>query len=85
MTQILFVAQNINSGDEWGLDWPLALAEYIRNNDQPLLESGNKLLHFYEEELIPSQSFAEICDVLDLFSDIPEPNTFMENSVKIPV
>ena len=78
--------KNVQTGDDWsGLDWPLALAEYIRNNDQTLVESANKLLRFYEEDLIPSQSFAEVCDVMDLFGDIPDPNGFMDSALKISV
>ncbi|XP_054157835.1 E3 ubiquitin-protein ligase UBR4-like [Oppia nitens] len=75
--------KSVKGGDEWGLDWPLALAEYIRNNDQSLLESGNKMLRYYEEDLLPSQSFAEFCDVCGLLSDIPDANEFIENALKI--
>jgi len=75
--------KNVNSGDELALEWPLALAEYIRNNDQSLLECGVKLLHYYEEDLLPCQSFAEFCDVIELLNDIPEPETYLANALKI--
>ncbi len=74
--------QNVNTGHDSGLEWPLALAEYIRNNDQSLLECGTKLLHFYEEDLLPCQSFGEFCDVLDLLNDIHEPDNYLVDAIK---
>lgn len=44
-------------------DWSSTLAEYVRNNDQQMLEAGDKLLAHYQDELLPCQSFAEFCDV----------------------
>jgi len=64
--------------------WALSLAEYIRNNDQSLLESGEKLLCFYEQDLLPTQSFYEFCDVIQILDIIPEPHHFLENALKIP-
>lgn len=45
-------------------EWAVVLADYVRQNDQPLLEAGDSLLRFFEDDLVPVQSFAEFCDVL---------------------
>ena len=44
-------------------NWPSALAEYIRQNDQALLENAKKVLTTFEEELLPCESLVEFCDV----------------------
>ena len=48
---------------ESGGSWPVSLAEYIRHNDQIIIEQADKMLSTFEEELIPSESFDEFCDV----------------------
>ena len=44
--------------------WAVMLADYIRANDTFLLESTDKLLAMFEEEVLPCESFHEFCDVL---------------------
>ena len=44
--------------------WAVMLADYIRANDTSLLESTDKLLAMFEEEVLPCESFHEFCDVL---------------------
>ncbi|XP_054720473.1 E3 ubiquitin-protein ligase UBR4-like [Uloborus diversus] len=63
-------------------EWAVVLADYVRQNDQPLLEAGDSLLRFFEDDLMPVQSFAEFCDVLDLLHDIPDPQDFLEDSLR---
>ncbi|XP_015793075.1 E3 ubiquitin-protein ligase UBR4-like isoform X2 [Tetranychus urticae] len=65
--------------------WTLALAEYIRNNDQALLENGDKLLRFYEQDLLLCQSFYELIDVLALHHLVPDPDTFLESCFRLPL
>ena len=48
---------------ESGGSWPVSLAEYIRHNDQIIIEQADKMLSTFEEELIPCESFDEFCDV----------------------
>ncbi len=48
---------------EPGGSWPAALAEYIRHNDQTLVEQSDAMLSAFEEELVPCESFDEFCDV----------------------
>ncbi|XP_042908898.2 E3 ubiquitin-protein ligase UBR4 [Parasteatoda tepidariorum] len=60
-------------------EWAVVLADFIRQNDQPLLEAGDNLLRFFEDDLVPVQSFAEFCDVLDLLRDLPDPTCFLDN------
>jgi len=43
--------------------WSIALADYIRNNDQSLQEASKKLLTMFQDELLPCETFAEFCDV----------------------
>ncbi len=52
---------------ESGGSWPASLAEYIRHNDQILIEQADKLLSTFEEEIMPCESFDEFCDVAGLF------------------
>lgn len=63
-------------------DWPVTLAEYIRHNDQPLLEASDRVLCHYEESLLPCQSFAEFCDVLELWGDVPDPDNFLRETLQ---
>ncbi|GIY36069.1 e3 ubiquitin-protein ligase UBR4 [Caerostris darwini] len=60
-------------------EWAVVLADYVRQNDQALLEASDNLLRFFEDDLMPVQSFAEFCDVLDLLHDIPDPQSFLED------
>lgn len=46
-----------------GGSWSTSLADYIRHNDQALIESTDRLLQLYQEDLLTCQSFAEFCDV----------------------
>ena len=41
----------------------MVLAEYIRHNDQLLLDGRKDLLSLYEDDLLPLTSFAEFFDV----------------------
>lgn len=40
------------------------MAEFVRHNDQSLIEASSKMLSMYQEELLPLASFAEFCDVV---------------------
>ncbi|XP_042144242.1 E3 ubiquitin-protein ligase UBR4-like isoform X1 [Ixodes scapularis] len=65
--------------------WSVALAEYIRHSDQPMLELGDKLLRNFEEQLLPCQSFAEYCDVMGLLCEISNPDAFLSESLQLRV
>ena len=43
--------------------WPSALADYIRHNDEALLKASERLMASYREELLPCTTFDEFCDV----------------------
>ena len=45
-------------------DWSKSIADYIRNNDKPIIEACDKLLGVYQEEMLPCESFSEFCDVV---------------------
>jgi len=48
--------------------WSVALADYIRNNDQSLQEASKKVLAMFQDELLPCETFAEFCDVAGMSS-----------------
>nr|XP_037270039.1 E3 ubiquitin-protein ligase UBR4-like [Rhipicephalus microplus] len=63
--------------------WSVALADYIRHNDQQHLELGDKLLRFFEEEVLACQSFMEYCDVMGLMGEIPNTDAFLQESLQL--
>lgn len=58
-------------------EWSSTVAEFIRHNDQVLVEASSKLLSLYQEELLPISSFMEFCDVAGLLQEIPSPDDFL--------
>jgi len=75
--------KGIDKRDNWTSEWPLALAEFIRNSDQLLLENGDQLLKTYQEDLLPSASFNEFCDVMGLLDEIPDPDAFLSATLEL--
>ena len=63
-------------------DWSLTLAEYIRNNDQALVKSGDAMLQMYQDDLIQSQSLDEILDVMNMLAEVPNPTKFIQESLE---
>uniref|UniRef100_A0A8D8THS7 E3 ubiquitin-protein ligase UBR4 n=1 Tax=Cacopsylla melanoneura TaxID=428564 RepID=A0A8D8THS7_9HEMI len=63
-----------------GLDdlWPTGLADYIRNNDEPLLKASEELMNVYSSKLLPLSSLETFCAFIDPEKkDIPDPDAFM--------
>lgn len=58
----MFTLQKTSSEGEWST----SVAEFIRHNDQVLVEASSKLLSTYQEELLPIASFEEFCDVVGM-------------------
>ena len=58
-------------------EWPAALADWIRHNDDNLLKSTSKLLQSFQDDLMPATSVDEIVDVCGLLTDIPSPASFL--------
>lgn len=56
----IFFPQRATSEGEWSVN----VAEFVRHNDQSLVEAASKMLSMYQEELLPLASFAEFCDVV---------------------
>lgn len=46
-----------------GESWPTSLAHYIRHGDQVLSLQAEKLISQLEQEVMPAESFQELCDV----------------------
>lgn len=59
-----YFLQKVTIKDE---DWTRSLADYIRNNDKILLESCDKLLAAYQDEMLPCETLAEFADVMGMF------------------
>ena len=55
-------SQNVPTSDV-DSDWPAAVADYIRNNDEAVLRGTDQLLNSYQNDFLPSASFDEFCDV----------------------
>ncbi|KAG1664196.1 E3 ubiquitin-protein ligase UBR4 [Nymphon striatum] len=64
-------------------NWSPSLADFIRHNDQALMESTGRLLHIYQHEMLPCQSFAEFCDVVELLDVIPDPDKFLADVLSL--
>ncbi|XP_065346150.1 E3 ubiquitin-protein ligase UBR4 [Cloeon dipterum] len=62
--------------------WPNALAEYIRHNDENLVKASNQLLSFYSDELLPCASFDEFCDIVGLLGEINNPESFLSDTLR---
>lgn len=58
-------------------EWSVNVAEFVRHNDQSLVEAASKMLSMYQEELLPLASFAEFCDVVGLLHEIENPEEFL--------
>ncbi|RWS26760.1 E3 ubiquitin-protein ligase UBR4-like protein, partial [Leptotrombidium deliense] len=63
--------------------WPNVLADYIRNNDVQISETAEKLLKYYENDVLPCQSFEEYADVVGLLHEITQPNNFVANTLSV--
>ena len=74
--------KGIAKEESWSFDWPLALAEFIRNNDQKLIENGDKLLSIYQDDLLSSASLMEFCDVMSMLDEITDPDTFLHETLE---
>ncbi len=58
-------------------DWPTALAEWIRKNDDALMKASGRVLAAFQSDLFPATSVDEIVDVCGLLEDIPSPASFL--------
>ena len=58
-------------------EWPTALADWIRHNDDNLLKSSAKILSIFQDDLSPATSVEEIIDVVGLIGEIPSPASFL--------
>ncbi len=58
-------------------EWPNALADWIRHNDDGLIKASGKVLSTFQEDLLPATSVEEIIDVCGLMADIPSPPSFL--------
>uniref|UniRef100_A0A0L8FRS1 E3 ubiquitin-protein ligase UBR4 n=1 Tax=Octopus bimaculoides TaxID=37653 RepID=A0A0L8FRS1_OCTBM len=59
--------------------WSSAIAEHIRHTDKSLLETCDRLVASYEQEMLPCESIMEFFDVFGLLEDVPNPEQFFTN------
>ena len=67
----------IMKSDNFILD---AIQEY-KFKDKAFLAQFESLIEFYEEELLPSDSFSEFCDVIHILDLIPNPVLFLSKLI----
>jgi hypothetical protein len=70
--------------------WPVALASYIRNNDTAILESVEKTVQRYEQELLPAESVVEFLDMVGMLEELntansteADPACFVDDTLKM--
>ncbi|XP_074621519.1 E3 ubiquitin-protein ligase UBR4-like isoform X3 [Acropora palmata] len=57
--------------------WPQGMLDHIRNSDETVLKGCEKILSFYQADLLPCESISELLDVAGMLSDIPQPDSFI--------
>ncbi|XP_013144239.1 PREDICTED: E3 ubiquitin-protein ligase UBR4 [Papilio polytes] len=62
--------------------WPVKLAEYIRHNDEANAKAAERIVATLTDELLPSASFAELCDAAGLLRDLPDPDDFLRAAIE---
>jgi len=61
-------------------DWAQGLLDFIRKNDEALQKLSDKVLEHYQENLMPCESFFELCDVQGLMLD---PETYITQCLSL--
>ncbi|XP_015750165.1 PREDICTED: protein purity of essence-like [Acropora digitifera] len=57
--------------------WPQGMLDHIRKSDETVLKGCEKILSFYQTDLLPCESISELLDVAGMLSDIPQPDSFI--------
>ena len=70
-----FSFSNVPSNDQ--SDWGVILAEYIRHNDQALIEASGRLLSFYQDKLLRSTSLESFFEAVELDVETANPSQFI--------
>ncbi|OTF72056.1 hypothetical protein BLA29_011434 [Euroglyphus maynei] len=79
---VMFKSLEIKADD----DWSQSLINYIRHNDQSLMESADRMLESFENDILPSTSFTEYCDAADLLrgmNAITDPDEFLKDTLRL--
>ena len=58
---------------------PETLLDHIRQSTASLCQTFDKVLATYQDELLTSESFEEMLDVLDLLGEVPNPGDFLKS------
>ena len=59
----------------------LDIIQEYKLKDRGLLAQFESLIDFYEEDLLPSDSFYEFCDVIHILDLIPNPEMFLSEII----
>lgn len=70
---------NVEGVDE---QWPTALADYIRHNDEVLLRAFEELNSFYTDKLLPLNCLTDFFDLIDIKKEIADLDTFMTDTLR---
>jgi hypothetical protein len=52
-------------------EWPTALADWIRGNDETIIARSTNILNTFQEDLVPAQDLSEVVDVCGLLGELP--------------
>uniref|UniRef100_UPI003980DF27 hypothetical protein n=1 Tax=Salmonella sp. s51228 TaxID=3159652 RepID=UPI003980DF27 len=52
-------------------------------DDKSLLTQFQKITSFYEDELLPCESFQEYCDVIEILDLVTAPDTFISDTLNL--
>lgn len=63
--------------------WPQGMLDHIRNSDETVLKGCEKILSFYQTDLLPCESISELLDVAGMLSDIPQPDSFIAEALSL--
>ncbi|XP_037957840.1 protein purity of essence isoform X2 [Teleopsis dalmanni] len=60
-------------------DWCISLFDFIRKNDEAMLNTTDSILQTFTEEILPCTTFYEFCDVVGLLHIIENPDIFIDD------
>ena len=69
--------RQVKCGSKDSGEWVVALADWIRRNDDEILKATAKILSTFQDDLLPSASVDEVIDVCGLLDDVPSPASFL--------
>eukprot|EP00794_Sanderia_malayensis_P006456 gene6455-7188_t len=81
INQFHFIFKNKLQHDDG--EWTQSMCKYLSNKDEIVLKAVEKLLSFYEKDLLPCESMEEFFDVAGLLAEVESPSVFVTESIKM--